>query len=429
MRFPSIELKAGGGSSAPEVISMKRKLAILSLALTIPVIAAVGVLARRDHAAPAITTATVSRGDIVSAIAATGTVEAVTTVEVGSQVTGTIQSLNADFNSIVRKGQVLARLDPSIVQSTVEQARANLERAEADLERLNVARLDAERKLARAQDLSARQLIPRTEAEDAAIASQSAAAQVRSAEASVIQARASLRQAEVNLEKTVITSPIDGIVVARSVDVGQTVSASVSAPTLYVIAADMRSMQLKANVDEADVGRIAAGQSVTFTVDAYPNDTFRGVVEQLRLNPEIASNVVTYTAIVSAPNPELKLKPGMTANLTIEVARRSDVLRVPVAALRFRPTADIMRALDGSNGSALGAAQFPAGRTVWQMVEGTLKPIAVSPGATDGALTEIGEGQVEEGAPIVTRVAVAADAAAAPARSTSPLLGAQPPRR
>jgi HlyD family secretion protein len=411
------------------VIAMKRKLAILSLAVTIPMIAAVGVLARREHAAPAITTATVSRGDIVSSIAATGTVEAVTTVEVGSQVTGTIQSLNADFNSIVRKGQLLARLDSSIVQSSVEQARANLERAQADLERLNVARLDAERKLARAQDLSARQLIPRTEAEDATVASQTAAAQVRSAEAAVIQARASLRQAEVNLQKTVITSPIDGIVISRNVDVGQTVSASVSAPTLYVIAADMRSMQLKANVDEADLGRIAAGQSVSFTVDAYRNDTFHGRVEQVRLNPEVASNVVTYTVIVSAPNPELKLKPGMTANLTIEVARRSDVIRVPVSALRFRPTPEIMRALDGSNGSALATAQFAAGRTVWQLIEGMLKPIAVSPGATDGTLTEIVDGQLDEGAPVVTRVALTADVSAAPARSTSPLMGAQPQRR
>ena len=408
---------------------MKRKLAILSLALTIPMLAAVGVLARRDHAAPAITTATVSRGDIVSTIAATGTVEAVTTVEVGSQVTGIIQSLNADYNSIVRKGQVLARLDPSIVQSSVEQARANLARAQADLERLNVARLDAERKLARAEDLSARQLIPRTEAEDATVASRSAAAQVRSAEAAVIQARASLRQAEVNLEKTVITSPIDGIVVAQSVDVGQTVSASVSAPTLYVIAADMRSMQLKVNVDEADVGRIAAGQTVSFRVDAYPDDIFHGKVEQLRLNPEVESNVVTYTAIVSAPNPELKLKPGLTANLTIEVARRSDVLRVPVSALRFRPTPEIMRALDGSTGKALEAPQFAAGRTVWQVLDGTLAPIAVDPGATDGVLTELAEGQVEEGAAVVTRVALAGDVAAAPARTTSPLMGGQPPRR
>jgi HlyD family secretion protein len=417
-------------NSPGEVILMKRKLVVLSFAIGVPMFAAVGVLARRDHVAPDITTATVSRGPIVSAIAATGTVEPVTTVEVGSQVTGMIQSLGADFNSVVKRGQVLARLDPSLVQSTVEQARANLERANADLERLRVMRADTERKLARARDLSARQLIPAAEIEDAVVANQSAAAQVRSAEAAASQARASLRQAEVNLGKTVIASPIDGIVVARSVDVGQTVSASVSAPTLFLIAADMTSMQLKASVDEADLGRIAAGQSVRFTVDAYPNETFRGVVEQVRLNPEVSSNVVTYTAIVSAPNPELKLKPGMTANLTIEVARRDDVLRVPAAALRFRPTPEIMRALDGSNSPALEIAKYPVGSTLWQLDEGMLKPVRVTTGATDGSVTEISAGALAEGAQIVTRATLPGDAAPAVRRTnSSPLMGPQPPRR
>ena len=408
---------------------MKRKLVVLSFAIGLPMIAAVGVLARRDHVAPDITTAAVTRGAIVSAIAATGTVEAVTTVEVGSQVTGTIESLGADFNSLVKKGQVLARLDPSLVQSTVEQARANLERASADVDRLRVAQADAERKLARARDLSARQLIPAAEAEDAIVASQSAASQVRSAEAAVSQARASLRQAQVSLEKTIIASPIDGIVVARSVDVGQTVSASVSAPTLFLIAADMTSMQLKASVDEADLGRIAAGQSVRFTVDAYPSDTFHGVVEQVRLNPEVSSNVVTYTAIVSAPNPELKLKPGMTANLTIEVARRDDVLRVPVAALRFRPAPEIMQALDGK-AAGLATAKYAAGATLWQLVEGTLRPVTVKTGATDGSVTEISAGVVAEGAQVVTRATLPGDAVPAVRQTNSnPLMGQQPPRR
>jgi HlyD family secretion protein len=413
----------------PEVILMKRKLVVLSFAIGLPMVAAVGVVARRDHVAPDIATAAVTRGAIVSAIAATGTVEAVTTVEVGSQVTGTIESLGADFNSLVSKGQVLARLDPSLVQSTVEQARANLERASADVDRLRVAQGDAERKLARARDLSARQLIPAAEAEDAIVASQSAASQVRSAEAAVSQARASLRQAQVNLEKTIIASPIDGIVVARSVDVGQTVSASVSAPTLFLIAADMTSMQLKASVDEADLGRIAARQSVRFTVDAYPGDTFHGVVEQVRLNPEVSSNVVTYTAIVSAPNPELKLKPGMTANLTIEVARRDDVLRVPVAALRFRPTPEIMQALEGK-AAGLATAKYPAGSTLWQLVEGTLRPVTVTVGTTDGSIAEISAGAIAEGAQVVTRASLPGDAAPAVRQTNSnPLMGQQPPRR
>jgi HlyD family secretion protein len=413
-----------------EVIQMKRKLAIFFFAVGLPTIAAVGVYARRDHATPEIATATVTRGAIVSAIAATGTVEAVTTVEVGSQVTGIIESLGADFNSIVKKGQVLARLDPSLVRSSVEQARANVDRASADVDRLEVARADAERKLARARDLSGRQLIAATELDDAMVASQSAAAQVRSAEAAAAQARASLRQAEGNLEKTIITSPIDGIVVARSIDVGQTVSASVSAPTLFVIAADMTSMQLKASVDEADLGRIAEGQSVTFTVDAYPNETFRGAVEQVRLSPEVSSNVVTYTAIVSAPNPGLKLRPGMTANITIEVARRNDVLRVPVSALRFRPTSEVLRALDGRAAAPAATAKYPAGSTLWQLIEGSLKPVAVTTGANDGSFAEISAGAVGEGASVVTRAAMPGEAApAARQPNSSPLMGAQPPRR
>ena len=410
---------------------MKRKLAIISFAAGLPMVAAVGVYARRDHVAPDIATAAVTRGPIVSAIAATGIVEAVTTVEVGSQVTGAIQSLGADFNSVVRKGQVLARLDPSLVHSTVEQARANLARAVADIDRLKVAADDVERKLGRARDLLARQLIPVAEVEDAAVARQSADAQVRSAEAAASQARASLRQAQVNLEKTVITSPIDGIVVARSVDVGQTVSASVSAPTLFVIAADMRSMQLKASVDEADLGRIGSGQSVSFTVDAYPNDTFRGTVEQIRLNPEVSSNVVTYTAIVSAPNPQLKLKPGMTASLTIEVARRDDVLRVPAAALRFRPGADVMQVLDGSKPAAATPTTGANRGTVWQFVEGTLKPVAVTIGATDGTVTELSGGALVEGAQVVTRASVASQTASTvprPTTTSNPLMGSQPRR-
>jgi HlyD family secretion protein len=366
----------------------------------------------------------------VSAIAATGTVEAVTTVEVGSQVTGTIQSLGADFNSIVKKGQVLARLDPAVMQSTVEQARANLDRASADVDRLRVALADADRKLGRTRDLAERQLIPATDLEDAVVEKQSSEAQVRSAEAATSQARASLRQAQVNLEKTVIASPIDGIVIARSVDVGQTVAASVSAPTLFVIAADMTEMQVNASVDESDVGRIQAGQPVSFTVDAYPSDTFHGTVEQVRLNPEVSSNVVTYTAIVSAPNPKLKLKPGMTANITIEVARRNGVLRVPVSALRFRPTPEVMKALNGSSDNS-SADKRPAGSTLWQLVAGTLEPVGVTTGATDGTVTEVLEGPLIEGTQIVTRVSLEGDAPATvrPATTSSPLMGTQPPRR
>ena len=409
---------------------MKRRVVIISLAVGLPMIAAGGVYAQRDHAAPDVGTAAVTRGPIVSAVAATGTVEAVTTVEVGSQVTGTIQSLGADFNSIVKKGQVLVRLDPAVMQSAVEQARANLERAIADADRLRVSLADADQKLSRARDLAARQLIPPADLEAAVVEKQSSEAQVRSAEAATGQARASLSQAQVDLEKAVITSPIDGIVIARSVDVGQTVSASVSAPTLFVIAADMTEMQVNASVDESDVGRIATGQTVSFTVDAYPNDTFHGTVGQVRLNPEVSSNVVTYTTIVSAPNPELKLKPGMTANLTIEVARRNDVLRVPASALRFRPTPDVMKAFDGRADVSI-ANKRPAGSTVWTFVAGTLEPVAVTTGTTDGTVTEILAGPLVEGTQVVTRASLAGDAppTVKPAATPSPLMGPQPPRR
>jgi HlyD family secretion protein len=320
--------------------------------VTVVVLAAVGgsgyAYYRYGRAAPppTVATAPVARGDITDTVGATGTLQAVTTVQVGTQVSGTIQHLYADFNSIVRKGQVLARLDPSLFQTQIEQARANLIRAEADLDRLEVALDDARTKLARASELSGRQLIPRSELDAAEVAVRSAEAQIRSAQAQVTQARASLNQNQVNLAHTVIEAPIDGLVISRNVDVGQTVAASMQAPTLFVLAADLTKMQVLANLDESDVGRIRPGQRVTFRVDAYPADDFTGTVAQVRLQPIVQQNVVTYATVIDVPNVELKLKPGMTANVNIEIARRRDVLRVPNAALRFRPSSEIFAALN-----------------------------------------------------------------------------------
>ena len=325
---------------------MKRRLPLAVALVTVTGLSAAAMYARRDAEAPRVATDVVSRGSILAVVTASGTIEAVDTVQVGSQVSGTIQSLGADFNSIVRKGQVLARLDPSLIQAEIERARANLLGAEAEVERLNVQLVDAQTKLGRANELVARQLIAKSDLDAAAIAQRTAEAQVKASAAQVTQARAALSQAQVNLQKTVITSPIDGIVISRSVDVGQTVAASLQAPTLFTIAADLRHMQLKASIDESDLGSIKDGQAVTFHVDAYPNDIFHGEVQQVRLNPVIESNVVTYAAIVSAPNLQLKLKPGMTATLTVEVARRDNVLRVPSAALRFKPTASVLAALN-----------------------------------------------------------------------------------
>ena len=403
---------------------MKRKATILAGLLIATSLTLRAFYGRGDGSAPAVTAEPVTRGSVVTTVAASGTLEAVTTVQVGSQVSGSVDSLYADFNSIVKKGQVLARLDPSLYNSAIEQAQANLIKAQAEHDRIRVSLADAEVKLARAGELSARQLIPANELDAAEVTRSTIGAQLRSSGASVTQARASLEQARVNLAKTVITSPIDGIVISRNVDVGQTVAASLSAPTLYVIAADLSQMQLNASIDESDLGAIAEGQSVRFTVDAYPNETFRGAVKQVRLNPVITSNVVTYAAIITAPNPGLKLKPGMTANLTIEVARRDDVLRAPAAALRFRPTADMLE--------ALGAKPVASGRgaTVWQQTGEGAVAVPLEAGISDGTWTEIVAGGLAEGTPLVTRVALGTTTSTAPAGgSSNPLLGGQQRRR
>lgn len=323
---------------------MRKPVTLLVLLAVVGAVAGAYYL-RRGGPPPEIQTAPVSVGSIIETVGATGTVEAVTTVQVGTQVSGTIKELYADFNSIVRRGQVIARLDPSLFETQVEQARANLVRAQAEVERLKVALDDARQRLTRAEELAARNLIPQTELEAAQVTARAAQAQLRSAQAQLTQAEASLNQAQVNLQHTIITSPIDGIVVSRNVDVGQTVAAGFQAPTLFVLAADLTKMRVNASIDEADVGRIRPGQRVRFRVDAYPTEEFTGTVVQVRLQPTVVQNVVTYAAVIDVPNPELKLKPGMTANVTIEVARRDNVIRIPNVALRFRPTPEIFAAL------------------------------------------------------------------------------------
>jgi HlyD family secretion protein len=315
---------------------------------------------RRGGTEIQVNTAPLTRGDIVDTVGATGTLQAVTTVQVGSQVSGNISWLGADFNSIVKQGQVIARLDPSLfdaqlqqVQANLVQARANLTKARSELDRAKVQLLDAQQKYSRATDLSTKDLLARSELDAAKIAVDTATAAVASQEATVTQAQAAVTQSEasvnqsrVNREHTIIVAPIDGIVTQRSVDVGQTVAASMQAPTLFVIAADLTEMQVNANIDEADVGRIRPGQHVTFRVDAYPTDNFQGTVTQVRLQPVVVQNVTTYGTVITVPNTELKLKPGMTANVKIEIAKRTNALRVPNAALRFRPTQEVFAALN-----------------------------------------------------------------------------------
>lgn len=317
---------------------MKLRRWLVGLALLLAVGAGVLYAGLRGRGpSTAFVTASVDRGDILSVVGATGALEAVTTVQVGSQVSGNIQSLHADFNSHVARGEVIARLDPSLFQARLEQARANRASARANVDRARAQLVDAELQLRRARELADQALLAPSEL-DTAVANQRAAeAQLKAAEAAVEQAAASVNQAEVDLRHTVIQAPIDGVVVARNVDVGQTVAASLQAPTLFVIAEDLRRMQVKASIDEADVGRVRAGQEVEFRVDAYPEEVFKGRVEQVRLQPQVVQNVVTYDTIIAVDNADERLMPGMTATVSVVVERREGVLRVPAAALRFRP--------------------------------------------------------------------------------------------
>jgi HlyD family secretion protein len=383
---------------------------------------------------PQFTTAAVTRGTVVASVDATGTLQPVDTVEVGTQVTGTIKALNADFNSIVRKGQVIATLDPAVLQSQVEQARATVTRLRADLDRSKVQVRDADVKLSRASALSQAQLLPQSELETAQVTRDAAQADVKSSEAQLVQAQASLDQSQVNLSHTIITAPVDGIVLSRNVEVGQTVSAGLSAPTLFVIARDLGTMQVNASVDEADVGRVQPGQKVTFRVDAYGGEQFTGRVNQVRLQPVVAQNVVSYTTVIDVPNPEHKLKPGMTATVSIEVGRVENALRVPAAALRFRPSADLIAAARAASGAANTAAGAKGQRrnssgasapradraTVWQMVNGSLRPVRVTSLLSDGTAVAVADGALDEQAQVVTG-AVASTTTQASAPSTSPL--------
>jgi HlyD family secretion protein len=375
---------------------MKRAIVILAL------IAAVGAGAgayymKRNGGEIQVNTSPITRGEIIDTVGSTGTLQAVTTVQVGSQVSGNISWLGADFNSIVKKGQVVARLDPSLFQAQVDQANANLVKAQADViksqadvDRSKVALVDANQKYTRAKELNDKKLVTQADLDSAKIAVdtaqsalQSSQASLNSAKAVVTQSQANLNQAQVNLDHCTIAAPIDGIVIQRSVDVGQTVAASMQAPTLFVIAADLTKMQVNANIDEADVGRIRPNQNVTFRVDAYPGEEFQGSVAQIRLQPVVVQNVTTYATIINVPNPDLRLKPGMTANLRVQIARRPDVLRVANAALRFRPTNEMFSALNQPvPPDLLGGGRGGRGRRNANADTGTPPATAQAGGAT-----------------------------------------------
>jgi HlyD family secretion protein len=374
---------------------------------------------RRGHPdAPAYQTVAVTRGELVQVVTATGTLNPVTNVQVGCQVSGTIQKLYVDFNSRVKAGQIIAEIDPSTYRAAVAQATADLANAAANLELQQV-------EARRSSDLFANKLISSSDY-DTAIAN------LHEAEAMVAIKQASLSNAVANLGYCKIYSPVDGVVISRAVDVGQTVAASFNTPTLFQIANDLTQMQIDSNVAEADIGGVEEGQDVTFNVDAYPYRIFRGKVTQVRNAPTTVNNVVTYDCVIGVENSDYKLKPGMTANpLNITVAQRENVLKIPNAALRFRPpetgaaekttNAPLTQAAQGSNavarppGNLGGPGGRPPGgrggqpvRTVYVLPGGdkdaTLKPVQIKTGITDGVFTEVLSG-LNEGDRVVTGLA------------------------
>jgi HlyD family secretion protein len=394
------------------------------------------------------------RGNLTVTVTATGTLNALTTVQVGSQVSGIIKELTADFNSSVKKGQLIARIDPDLFEAKLAQAQADLQAAQAAVlnAQASVARAEADAANARANEVRAEVQVrdARTKRDiratlfreggisqeerdtaqatyDAAVASSDAAvashrsaqaqldaaqAQLEATKAQVAQKRAALAQAQVDVDHTFIRAPVDGTVVSRTVDVGQTVAASLQAPVLFTLAEDLARMELHVDVDEADVGRVREGQSATFTVDAYPNRTYQARIAQVRYGSKTVSGVVTYETVLSLDNDDLSLRPGMTATAVITVRKVEDCVLVPNAALRFAPTTGGARA-SGVGGGLLrrllpgpppmaaktladagGDARQPR---VWTLRDGQLVAIPVRVGATDGIMTEIASGEIEPG--------------------------------
>jgi len=342
----------------------------------------------------------ISRGDIVETVTASGNVNAVTTVLVGTQVSGTIKTIYADFNSPVKKGQLIAQIDPAIFEAQVEQASANLLSAKANLEKADASFIDAKRTLERNKALFSKELIARSEVDTAETNYETAKAQINASKAQVAQSEASLKVAETNLRYTRIISPVNGIVVSRNVDVGQTVAASFQTPTLFTIAQDLTKMQIDTNVAEADIGKVRQGQDVEFNVDAYTGVIFKGKVSQVRNAPINVQNVVTYDAVILVSNPDLKLKPGMTANVSIIISAKKDVLRIPNAVLRFSmPDKD-----KDKNKKAQQKGPGQKGAGVWLIENGKPKRISVSTGVSDGGYTELISGEIKEGQEVIVEL-------------------------
>lgn len=427
---------------------------IVVLALMVAV-SALGAFTLRGGDKPVYATQRVQQNDIRQLVQATGTIDAVTTVQVGSQISGTISKLNADFNTKVKKGQVVAELDPALFQGALLQAQADLQSAQATAAAAKADLLKAQATAAQTQKayersdalakegvIAAQQLdIDKATSESNQASVSSTAAQVKQANAQVAQKLAALKVAQTNLDHTIIRSPIDGTVTARSIDVGQTVAASLQAPTLFTIAQDLTKMRVYAKTDESDVGQIRPGQPATFTVDAFPNEVFHGTVEQIRMNPTTVQNVVTYDTVIAFDNPQQKLFPGMTAYVTIPVAQAENVIEVPNAALRFKPDLSVdklqqLLAANGIQSSGKGRRAQQSGSpasaavavdgvkaVVWKLEGGkNLVPVQIVAGLTDHvntAVTKVVAGGLNAGDVIVTGKADASKPASSASRTNA----------
>ena len=434
-------------------ILKKRWLWVIGLLLGVLVLAAF-VVTRPKPAQ--YTTAKVVKGNLSDEVRATGTINAVTTVQVGSQVSGTISEIGADFNSKVKKGQIIARIDPSLFQGALLQAQADLANAQANVTaaRANVAKAQAtavqgKQDYDRTLSLTQAGVVPQQQLDAAKATYDSDVALVNAAQAALVQAQAQQQQkaaavtvAQTNVNNCIIRAPIDGTVIARSIDVGQTVAASLQAPTLFTIAQDLTKMQVYTNTDESDVGMIKSGQKVEFRVDAFPKQTFTGTVQAVRMNATTVQNVVTYNTVVSFDNPEMKLFPGMTAYVTIPVATANDVIEAPNAALRYKPdmnSAEIQAAMQkiGATGGGRRAGGQQSGgsssvATLWKLgADNSLQPVIVKTGITDHTNTEIAQvlkGDLQPGEQLVTGKMGGFTPQAAKSTSSSPLTPSRPSR-
>ncbi len=408
---------------------MKRK-KTFSLIISILLVALAGAGLWRWTTAPkepSYVTAPAQKGDVTQVVTATGSLSAVITVQVGSQVSGTIDKLYADFNTQVKAGQVVARLNQDKFKASVDQAKANLLSAQANVAKQKVTIEDAKRTLDRNQELKKRGLVAQSDLDASQTAYDAALAQLEVNKAQVEQAQAAVNQSSVDLTNTVIRSPVDGIVVSRNIDVGQTVAASLQAPTLFLIANDLSKMQVDTNVSEGDVGNVWVNQDVNFTVDAYANRRFHGKVLQVRNAAIMVQNVVTYDAVVGVDNKELLLKPGMTANVEFVVSQKSDVLKIPNAALRFRLPAEGQPppqasapslgagGAPGRRGGGPGTGQGSRGRdgagrqaTIYILGDQQAKPVRVRLGISDGSFTEVVGGEIKEGDQVITSMSAQA---------------------